>query len=132
MPESLKEMVGQDMQCESLLECFHGTGDLEKRVFSVLVESEGPLTVDEIAESVDRERSTTYRAVRRLREAGFAKREQVNYEDGGYYHIFEPVDADEIATGMQQLLNEWYAQMGQSIGEFREKYAEQEAQVPEP
>ena len=131
MPESLKEMVRQDMQCESLLECFHGMGDLEKRVFSTLVESEVPLTIDEIADSVDRERSTTYRAARRLREAGFVKREQVNYEDGGYYHIFEPVKADEIATEMQNLLNEWYAQMGQLIGEFREKYDEEAAQVAE-
>jgi predicted transcriptional regulator len=127
MPESLEEMVRQDMQCESLLECFHGMGNLEKRVFSVLVESAEPLTIDEIAERVDRERSTTYRAVRRLREAGFLQREQVNYENGGYYHIFEPVDADVIATEMQQLLNEWYAQMGQLIGDFREKYDERTA-----
>lgn len=131
MPKSLKEMVRQDMQCERLLECFHGMGDLEKRVFSSLVESEEPLTIDEIADRVDRERSTAYRAARRLREAGFVMREQVNYENGGYYHIFEPVDADEIATEMQQLLNEWYAQMGQLIGEFREKYDEEAASVAE-
>lgn len=64
MPDSLKEMLRQDLQCEGLLECFHGMGDLEKRVVSVLVESEEPLTIDEMADQVDRERSTTYRAVR--------------------------------------------------------------------
>ena len=132
MPASLKELVRQDLQCENLLECFHGMGDLEIRIFSVLVEATEPLTIDEIAERVDRERSTTYRALRRLREAGFVSREQVNYENGGYYHIFEPVDADEIATEMQQLLNEWYAQMGQLIGEFREKYDRRGVQVAEP
>lgn len=127
MADSLQEMIRQDMECESLLECFHGMGELEKRIFSVIVESEAPLTVDEIAERVDRERSTAYRAVKRLRDVGFISREQINYEDGGYYHVYHPVDADEIAEEMQRLLNDWYAQMGQLIQEFRTKYDEQAA-----
>lgn len=127
MADSLQEMIRQDMECESLLECFHGMGELEKRIFSVIVESEEPLTVDEIAERVNRERSTAYRAVKRLRDVGFIRREQINYEDGGYYHVYHPMDADEIADEMQRLLNDWYAQMGQLIQEFRTKYDEQAA-----
>lgn len=125
MADSLQEMLRQDMECESLLECFHGMGELEKQIFSVIVNSEEPLTVDEIAEHVDRERSTAYRAVKRLRDVGFIRREQINYEDGGYYHVYHPVNADEIADEMQRLLNDWYAQMGQLIQEFRTKYDEQ-------
>lgn len=124
MADSLSEMLRQDMQCESLLECFHGMGDLERRVFGTVVEAEEPMTIDELAEAVDRERSTTYRAVRRLREAGFIQREQINYEQGGYYHVYKAVDGDEIAEDMQRLLNDWYAQMGQLIDEFRQKYDE--------
>lgn len=124
MADSLQEMLRQDMKCESLLECFHGMGELEKQVFATIVESEEALTVDEIADQVDRERSTAYRAVKRLRDVGFIRREQINYENGGYYHVYEPVDADVIADDMQRLLNDWYAQMGQLIQEFRTKYDE--------
>lgn len=131
MPESLREMERQDLGCENLLECFHGMGDLEIRVFTTLVESDEPLTIDQIAERVDRERSTAYRAARRLREAGFAKRSQINYDHGGYYHVFEPVDSGEIATEMQRMLNEWYATMGQLIGEFREKFETSNVRVAE-
>ena len=127
MPDSLQEMLKQDMKCESLLECFHGMGELEKQVFATIVESEEPLTVDEIGGRVDRERSTAYRAVKRLQDVGFIRRQQINYDDGGYYHVYESVEADEIADDMQRLLNDWYAQMGQLIQEFRTKFDEQNA-----
>ncbi|EFW92283.1 transcription regulator [Haladaptatus paucihalophilus DX253] len=127
MTDSMSEMLRQDMTCEGLLECFHGTKELDKDVFGLLVESSEPLTVDEIAERIDRERSTAYRAVQRLMQAGFVQKEQINYDQGGYYHVYRPTDPDKIADDMQRMLNDWYAKMGQLIGEFREKYDQQMA-----
>ena len=122
MPESMSDYLSQDMQCEGLLECMHGLKELDKEVFKVLTESAEPLTVDEIADRVDRERSTAYRSVQRLSQTGFIQKEQVNYEQGGYYHVYRPTDPDRIAEDMQRLLNDWYAKMGQLISEFRERY----------
>lgn len=127
MPASMAEQLQQDMQCEGVLDCFHGLTQLDRECYRALVDSEEPLTVDEIAGAIDRERSTAYRSVQRLRGAGFARQEQVNYDQGGYYHVYRPVDADQIADEMQRLLNDWYARMGQLIGEFRSKYAETES-----
>jgi predicted transcriptional regulator len=110
------------MECEGLLECIHGLKELDKEVFQVLTESEDALTVDEIADRVERERSTAYRAVQRLLQSGFIQKEQVNYDQGGYYHVYHPTDPDQIADEMQRTLNDWYAKMGQLISEFREKY----------
>ena len=124
MPAPMSEQIRQDMQCESLLECFHGLKRLDKQCFRVLTQSEEPLTVDEIAEIVNRERSTAYRSIQRLLQAGFIQKEQINYDQGGYYHVYSATNPDEIANGMQRLLNDWYAKMGQLIREFEEKYAE--------
>lgn len=122
MPASMSELLTQDMECEGLLECIHGLKELDKEVFQVLTESEDALTVDEIADRVERERSTAYRAVQRLLQSGFIQKEQVNYDQGGYYHVYHPTDPDQIADEMQRTLNDWYAKMGQLISEFREKY----------
>jgi predicted transcriptional regulator len=124
MVDSMSEMLRQDLECEGLLECFHGLKQLDKRCFQMLVESDSPQTVDEIAEDVNRERSTVYRSIQRLIQTGFVQKEQINYDDGGYYHVYYPSDPDEVADEMQRLLNDWYAKMGQLIGEFREKYDE--------
>jgi predicted transcriptional regulator len=124
MPKSMAEMLRQDMECEGLLECLHGLKDLDKECFEVLAESEEQLTVDEIADRVDRERSTAYRSVQRLLTTGLIQKEQINYDQGSYYHVYQPTDPDEVADDMQRLVNDWYAQIGQLIREFRTKYDE--------
>ncbi|MEZ3145576.1 helix-turn-helix domain-containing protein [Halobaculum sp. MBLA0143] len=122
MSEPVADQLRTEMECEGLLECLYGLTELDREVFGALVESETALTVDQVAETVDRERSTAYRSVRRLVDTGLVEREQINYDDGGYYHVFSPVDGEEAAGEFQRLLNEWYAQMGGLIAEFREKY----------
>jgi predicted transcriptional regulator len=130
MPDSMSEQLQRDMQCESLLECFHGLKRLDKECFRTLVDAEEPMTVDEIAEAVDRERSTAYRSVQRLLQTGFIQKEQINYDQGGYYHVYYPTDPSQIANDMQRLLNDWYAKMGQLIREFETKYEDGEATTP--
>ena len=122
MADSLSEYLQKDMECEGLLECIHGLKDLDRECFGVLVESDESLTIDEVAERVERERSTAYRSIQRLLQAGFVQKEQVNYEQGGYYHVYHPTDPDEVADDMQRMLNDWYAKMGQLVQEFRRKY----------
>jgi predicted transcriptional regulator len=126
MPDSMSEYLQQDMECEGLLECFHGLKELDREIFGVLTASAEPLTIDDIAEEVDRERSTAYRSVQRLLQAGFIRKEQINYDQGGYYHVYLPSDPDKMAEDMQRMLNDWYAKMGQLIQEFREKYDQPE------
>ncbi|QCD67295.1 MULTISPECIES: helix-turn-helix domain-containing protein [Halomicrobium] len=130
MPDSMSEQLQRDMECEGLLECFHGLKQLDREVFQALVDTEDALTVDEIADAVDRERSTAYRAVQRLLQAGFIQKEQVNYDQGGYYHVYRPTDPANIADDMQRLLNDWYAKMGQLIQEFETKYEDRDATAP--
>jgi predicted transcriptional regulator len=122
MPDPMSEQLQQDMECEGLLECFHGLKQLDEECFTALVDAAEPMTVDGIAEAVDRERSTAYRSVQRLLQAGFIQKEQINYDQGGYYHVYFPTDAERISDDMQRMLNDWYAKMGQLIQEFEDKY----------
>ncbi len=124
MADSMREMLKQDMECEGLLECFHDLKGVDKAVFTQLTKASEPLTVDEIADRIDRERSTAYRSVQRLLQAGFIQKDQVNYDHGGYYHVYRTRDAEQIAQDMQRLLNDWYAKMGQLISEFSDKYTD--------
>ena len=130
MANSMAEQLQRDMECEGLLECIHGLKQLDKDCFRAMVERGEPLTIDEIAEQVDRERSTAYRSIQRLLQSGFIQKEQVNYEQGGYYHVYYPTDPSQIAGDMQRMLNDWYAKMGQLIQEFEDKYDETQTESP--
>jgi len=121
----MAEYLRSDMECEGLLECVHGLTDLDRQCYRVLVGTEEPLSVDEVSESVDRERSTVYRSIQRLMRAGFVRKNQVNYEDGGYYYVYYPTDVEEVTDEMRRMLNEWYATIGQLIHEFESKYGEE-------
>ncbi|MFC6733166.1 MULTISPECIES: helix-turn-helix domain-containing protein [unclassified Haladaptatus] len=129
MPDSMAELLRKDMECEGLLECFHGLRELDRECFQVLATTDEPLTIDEIATRVGRERSTAYRAVQRLLTAGFVQKEQVNYEQGGYHHVYKIANADDVADDLQRLLNDWYAKMGTLIQEFRTKYDHEEVEA---
>jgi len=118
------------MQCESLLQCFHGLKPLDKHCYEVLVDNTAAATVDEIAEEVDRERSTVYRSIQRLLNTGMIQKEQVNYKNGGYYHVYYPTDPDDVTDAMQRMLNDWYAKMGQLIQEFENKYEDRIESAP--
>ena len=130
MPESMSAQLQQDMECEGLLECFHGLKQLDRQCFQVLVNATKSLTIDEIGEKVERERSTAYRSVQRLLQTGLIQKEQVNYDQGGYYHVYSPTDPSKITNNMQRMLNDWYAMMGQLIQEFETKYDQAETTSP--
>lgn len=124
MSNSVAEELRRDLDCEDLLECVHGLTDLDRACFEALASADAPRTIDDIAEAVDRERSTVYRSVHRLLESGFVEKEQVNYEHGGYYHVYRPVDPETVADEMATLVDEWSAKMAELVGEFREQYGE--------
>jgi predicted transcriptional regulator len=133
MPDAMVDLLQREMECEGLLDCLYGLKALDRDCYRVLTGAGEPLTVDAIAERIDRERSTAYRAIRRLVEAGLVHKEQVNYDQGGYYHVFYPADPDEVADDMQRVLNDWYAMTGRLIHEFRETYGERVPRdVPTP
>ncbi|MFB6086285.1 MAG: helix-turn-helix domain-containing protein [Halodesulfurarchaeum sp.] len=124
MVEALNRHLERDLECEGLLECLYDLNDLDRQCFRVLADAGEPMTVDDLASDVDRERSTVYRSVQRLLQFGLVQKNQVNYDRGGYYHVYGITDPDEIADEMQTKLNDWYAQIGYLVARFREKYGE--------
>ncbi|WP_280536275.1 helix-turn-helix domain-containing protein [Halopenitus sp. POP-27] len=96
-------------------------------VFQLLQQAGNDLTVDDVADWMDCERSTAYRSISRLLEAGVVVQEQVNYEHGGYYYVYRPGTPEDIAHDMQRLLNDWYAAIGQLIQEFEDRYSRDSA-----
>ncbi|MFC6825043.1 helix-turn-helix domain-containing protein [Halopelagius fulvigenes] len=127
MPEAVQEQLRDERECEGLLNCLLGLNELDRGVFRLLAESSEPLTVDHVAKFIGKERTTAYRSVKRLEEAGVAVQEQESCPKGGYHHVYRVTDPDEIADEFQRMLNRWYAETGQLIQEFRDTYGESQA-----
>ena len=119
---SVREDLERDLECLDLLECVHGLNERDRRVFQELHQTDGALTVDDVADRLNCERSTAYRSISRLVDAGVVVQRQENYDQGGYYYVYRPRTSEEAAREMQRLLNSWYATVGQLIQEFEDRY----------
>ena len=119
---SIRDHLTADLDCDSLLECVNGLHELDRTIYFHLLETDECTTVEEIAAAVDRDRSTAYRAVRRLHDAGYLNREQVTYENGGYCYRYEPNDPDDIAASMSVTIDEWHARLDSLVEEFRAEH----------
>jgi predicted transcriptional regulator len=120
---SVREDLERDLGCLDLLGCIHGLNERDQLVFQLLQQAEEGVTVDDVADWMDCERSTAYRSISRPLGAGVVIQEQVNYHHGGYYYVHRPGTPEEITHDMQRLLNDWYATNGQLIQEFEDRYS---------
>ncbi|MFW6000096.1 MAG: helix-turn-helix domain-containing protein [Halorubrum sp.] len=122
MTGSVREDLERDMECVDLLACVHGLNERDQAVFQALSRANGELTVDDVADRLDCERSTAYRSISRLVEAGVVVQRQENYDQGGYYYAYRLRAPEEAAREMRRLLNGWYATVGQLVQEFEDRY----------
>ena len=122
MTGSVRDDLERDMGCLDLLECIHGLNERDQAAFQALQAASEELTVDDVADRLDCERSTAYRSISRLVEAGVVVQQQENYDQGGYCYVYRPRTPEEAAREMRRLLNGWYATVGQLIQEFEDRY----------
>lgn len=121
----LREFLDEETECDRLLEVVDGCGELDRKIYLTLLDAESRQSIADIAEAVDRDRSTTYRAVRRLHEHGYVDREQETYDHGGYCYRYSPVDPDEVASALRERILECHERLDDLIEEFRETYGRQ-------
>lgn len=123
MEDSLGERVENAERPGILLEILYGLKRVDRNCFCLLAD-ENRLTVDDIADRLDKDRSTVYRAVQRLCEAGFVSKHQVNYDDGGYYHVYTLEDMESIVDDIGDQIDTVSSQMEDLLVELGDEYVD--------
>jgi len=115
---SVQESVQDDRGWPTLLEHVYGASETDRRVFAVVADADGPATADEVADRIERHRSTASRSLTRLVDAGLVER--MTREDSGpsYRFVYRMRDADALADEMHRLLTAWHVRMGDRLAEF--------------
>lgn len=122
MSLKISEFLKGEIECEGLLECINDLKKLDRKIYFLLLEEGESLSIDQIAEKIDRERSTAYRSVKRLQREGLLNQKKENYEEASYRHIYSAVRPEDVADKMEAQLQEIEKQMEDLIDEFRGKY----------
>jgi len=103
---------------EDLMRCILGLQEIEIRIYFNLLEN-GEGSVLEIAERVNRDRTTVQKALRSLMNCGLVSRKKVT-EKVGYKYIYNAVELDKVSDIIEGLLDEWYHNVKKWLSYFRE------------
>jgi predicted transcriptional regulator len=103
---------------EDLMRCILGLQEIEIRVYFDLLEN-GEGSVLEIAERVNRDRTTVQKALRSLMNCGLVSRKKVT-EKVGYKYIYNAVELDKVSNIIEELLDDWYQNVKKWLSYFRE------------
>ena len=100
-----------------ILSCVFGIQDHESRTYLVLLDHPGS-TVEELADTLDRDRSNVNRSLSTLREKGLVERERRLLDPGGYVYQYTAVDLPTAKGMLHESLDEWANSVHDAIDEF--------------
>jgi predicted transcriptional regulator len=77
--------------------------------------------IEELAEGLQRDRSTVYRAVQKLVAVHLAERQTVAMRGGGYYHVYRAVPPGVVRSRIEERMTMLQAVVRQSLAEFEQQ-----------
>ncbi len=112
-----------EVKCESnlkcTLKCALNISCFEMDVYAELLKH-SPISVDELAEILGKDKSTVYKALQNLLERGFVKREYRILRGGGYKYLYKPVPFEEFKREVLRSVNEWVKELTNFLDRLEE------------
>jgi len=110
----------ENISCNDVLQCVFELNTLDFNVYK-LIKQLGQTRVDDLAQKMNKERSTVYRSLQKLTSCGLCIKRTKTIESGGYYHIYLCNNNNKIKREMESCIDEWYKQMKKTIKNFKEE-----------
>jgi predicted transcriptional regulator len=114
MVKSIREMLNRGVSCRELAKCILGLKDLDIEIYKILLNSR-EMRVEELAEKIGRDPSTTYRALQDLIRCGIVFRESRSIPGGGYYYVYKAIEKKEFVRIIEECIKEWEEKMREKI-----------------
>jgi len=117
-PSDIESLVGTtEPEFAHILSCVFGIQDHESRTYLVLLDHPGS-TVEELANTLGRDRSNVNRSLSTLREKGLVERQRRLLDAGGYVYQYTAVDLPTAKAMLHDSLDEWADSVHAAIDEF--------------
>lgn len=113
-------MVNGSRGCMDLLACVYELNALESQAYFALVENPGS-RMEELADVLDRDRSTVHRAVQKLLHLQLAERETVPMKGGGYYHRYNATSPEQVRHLIESRLDDFQQAVRSALDSFEDE-----------
>jgi len=102
-----------DEHIRCILKCAFDVSCFEMEVYLALLKK-NPATVDELAEVLEKDKSTVYKSLQKLLEKGLVVRDYRILRSGGYKYLYRPVQFEDFKVKMMKAIEQW----AKSLTEF--------------
>ena len=103
--DSIQLITRKGATCSDLLSCLYNLKAIDLEVFHKVAKNENS-TLTQLAELVQRDRSSTHRCLSKLVSAGLVHKQSKTIKGGGYYHVYSMVEASKIKEYARQRVKE--------------------------
>ena len=97
-----------------------------------MIKEAKPLTLEELSNKADRDKSTVFRSVQKLVSARICVKETKTMREGGYYHVYSAVDmitfkaetqmrVNDLQKSLDRLMRKFESDMHSAISSFYQK-----------
>jgi predicted transcriptional regulator len=104
------------LTCYDLMRCMFNLNATEAKVLRSLQGTE-PTTAAGVAEIIERDRSTTYRALEKLVSTGLVYKERRGGEVRGYSNVYSSVSEIELVRKAETMLDDCYSRIKSILAE---------------
>jgi predicted transcriptional regulator len=103
--DSIQLLTRKGATCSDLLSCLYNLKPIDLEVFLEVAKKES-VTLDQVAEAVQRDRSSTHRCLSKLLSAGLVNKQTRTLKGGGYFHVYSVVEPSKIKQQARQKVRE--------------------------
>jgi len=94
---------------QDLMRCVLDLNALDVNVYYKLLD--GEVTVKELSNKLNRNRSTIQRSLTNLINKGLAVREPKTMKNGGYYFEYKAIPQKQVEEAISEKVKEWYTKL---------------------
>jgi predicted transcriptional regulator len=98
-------------------------------ILLLMLNSKSPMTLEQLANDVSRDKSTVFRSLQKLVSLGIVTKETRSIQEGGYYHVYGVIDTEsfkietekrvkELERGVHRILKKFEKDLENMMAEF--------------
>lgn len=114
---SLQILTRKNASCNELLCSIYNLNPVDLDIYYQLAGGKSA-SLDELARSVERDRSTVHRSLQKLVGSGLCYKEVRGLKDGGYYHVYSAMELSKVRDQAERKVREITAGLERMLRNF--------------
>lgn len=105
---------------KELIQCNYSLNDSEYAIFAELIKSKSGLSVKELVEKVEKDRTTVQKILSKLVKRDLLTKRQMNL-DRGFMFVYFSKNRNNIINEIEINVNSYFEKISESLGKWKDK-----------